>query len=71
MGESNEWRTMSPDILKLRQEFFEKYGDTKIFDEFYGKLTQRIAKSYMRSIEQCVLHGAEVVHVKKEEEWKS
>lgn len=39
-----------PDIIKLREEFKEKFGSTEIFDYFYINLKNRIAKDTMKSM---------------------
>lgn len=43
MEKNNEKVTVMPEIIKLREEFKRKFGDTTIFDEFYTKLVEKIA----------------------------
>lgn len=39
-----------PDIIKLREEFKEKFGSTELFDYFYINLRNRIAKDTMKGM---------------------
>ena len=50
MADKLEKVTVMPEILKLREEFKRKFGNTVIFDEFYAKLKEKIAAETGKAI---------------------
>ena len=50
MADKLEKVTVMPEILKLREEFKRKFGNTVIFDEFYTKLKGKIAAETGKAI---------------------
>lgn len=47
----------SPDIIELRKEFKEKFGNTEVFDNFYINLRNRIAKDTIKAMIEGQKHG--------------
>ena len=37
---------MAKDILELRAEFIDRFGDADIFDEFYARLVKKVQENW-------------------------
>ena len=37
---------MTKDILELRAEFIDRFGDADLFDEFYARLVKKIQENW-------------------------
>lgn len=37
---------MTKDILELRAEFIDRFGDADIFDEFYARLVKKVQENW-------------------------
>lgn len=49
---------MTKDILELRAEFIDRFGDADLFDEFYARLVKKVQENWPE-IERKLVEGEE------------
>lgn len=54
--------SVMPEIIEMRKEWKEKYGNTLMFDHFYMGLRDRVGKSWLRSMEEAQALGAKYAY---------
>lgn len=54
--------SVMPEIIKTRQEWKKKYGDTRMFDHYYMGLRDRVGKLWLRSMKEAQALGAKFAY---------
>lgn len=57
--------SVMPEILELRKEFKKKFGNTRIFDDFYMCLVDKIVAHHIESMKEWQKLDKEIKKVEK------
>lgn len=57
---------MTKDILELRAEFIDRFGDADLFDEFYARLVKKVQENWPEIERKLVeMHEEDKIYRKK------
>lgn len=59
--ESDTVVSVMPEIIALRKEWKKKFGDTRVFDDFYMGLRDKIVAHHIQSMKEWQEDGGTVV----------